>query len=89
MVDIKTYTIIFVVLFVFATLQVVVEMLGYLDEMYWGAVGAIAVLSVIKAVFVAGYYQHLRYEPRSVTYLVLGGLVAVMFLTAAAAFSIT
>jgi cytochrome c oxidase subunit 4 len=64
-------------------------MLGYLDEMYWGAVGAIAVLSVIKAVFVAGYYQHLRYEPRSVTYLVLGGLVAVMFLTAAASFSIT
>jgi cytochrome c oxidase subunit 4 len=89
MADIKTYTIIFVVLFAFATLQVVVEMLGYLDEMYWGAVGAIAVLSVIKAVFVAGYYQHLRYEPRSVTYLVLGGLVAVMFLTAAASFSIT
>jgi cytochrome c oxidase subunit 4 len=89
MADIKTYTIIFVVLFAFATLQVVVETLGYLDEMYWGAVGAIAVLSVIKAVFVAGYYQHLRYEPRSVTYLVLGGLVAVMFLTAAASFSIT
>ncbi len=89
MVDTKTYTIIFVVLFVFATLQVAVEMAGLLDEMYWTAVGAIAVLSVIKAVFVAGYYQHLRYEPRSVTYLVLGGLVAVMFLTAAAAFSIT
>lgn len=89
MVDTKTYTIIYVVLFVFATLQVAVEMMGYLDEMYWAAVGAIAVLSVIKAVFVAGYYQHLKFEPRSLTYLVLGGLVAVMFLTAAASFSIT
>jgi len=89
MVDTKTYTIIYVVLFVFATLQVAVEMMGYLDEMYWVAVGAIAVLSVIKAVFVAGYYQHLKFEPRSLTYLVLGGLVAVMFLTAAASFSIT
>jgi len=89
MVDTKTYTIIYVVLFVFATLQVAVEMTGLLDSSYWPAVGAIAVLSVIKAVFVAGYYQHLRYEPRSVTYLVLAGLVAVMFLTAAASFSIT
>jgi cytochrome c oxidase subunit 4 len=89
MVDTKTYTIIYVVLFVFATLQVAVEMTGLLDSAYWGAVGAIGVLSVIKAVFVAGYYQHLKFEPRSLTYLVLGGLVAVMFLTAAASFSIT
>ncbi|MDZ7687481.1 MAG: cytochrome C oxidase subunit IV family protein [Halobacteriales archaeon] len=89
MANTKLYTIIYVVLFVFATLQVAVEMTGYLDEMYWTAVGAIAVLSIIKAYFVAGYYQHLKFEPRSLTYLVLGGLVAVMFLTAAAAFSIT
>jgi len=85
----KLYTAIYVVLFAFASLQVAVETLGFLDEMYWAAVGAIAVLSVIKAVFVAAYYQHLKFEPRSVTYLVLGGLVAVMFLTAAASFSIT
>lgn len=85
----KLYTAIFVVLFVFATLQVAVEMLGFLEDAYWTAVGAIAVLSVIKAVFVAGYYQHLRFEPRSITYLVLAGLLAVMLLTAAASFSIT
>jgi cytochrome c oxidase subunit 4 len=87
--DTKLYTAIYVVLFVFATLQAGVEMLGYLDQMYWIALGAIAVLSVIKAYFVAAYYQHLKFEPRSVTYLVLGGLVAVLFLTAAASFSIT
>ena len=85
----KLYTAIYVVLFVFATLQVAVEMTGFLDSSYWPAVGAIAVLSVIKAYFVAAYYQHLKFEPRSVTYLVLGGLVAVMLLTAAASFSIT
>lgn len=87
--NLKLYTAIFGVLFVFATLQAGVEMLGFLDRMYWTALGAIAVLSVIKAYFVAAYYQHLKFEPRSVTYLVLGGLVAVMFLTAAASFSIT
>ncbi|MFP4175284.1 MAG: cytochrome C oxidase subunit IV family protein [Halobacteriales archaeon] len=87
--DAKLYTAIYVVLFVFATLQAGVEMMGFLDSMYWIALGAIAVLSVIKAYFVAAYYQHLKFEPRSVTYLVLGGLVAVLFLTAAAAFSIT
>ncbi|MFP4187925.1 MAG: cytochrome C oxidase subunit IV family protein [Halobacteriales archaeon] len=87
--DAKLYTAIYVVLFVFATLQAGVEMMGFLDSMYWIALGAIAVLSVIKAYFVAAYYQHLKFEPRSLTYLVLGGLVAVLFLTAAAAFSIT
>jgi len=87
--NLKLYTAIYVVLFVFATLQAAVEMVGFLDSAYWLAVGAIAVLSVIKALFVAGYYQHLKFEPRSLTYLVVAGLVAVMFLTAAASFSIT
>jgi len=85
----KLYTIIYVVLFVFATLQVAVEFMGVLESNYWLAFGAIMVLSAIKAVGVAAYYQHLRWEPRSVTYLVAGGLVVVLALTAAAAFSIT
>jgi cytochrome c oxidase subunit 4 len=39
-------------------------------------------------VLVAGYYQHLRWEPSSVTYLVGTALVVVLALTGAAAFSI-
>lgn len=88
MVSTKLYSAIFVVLFVFATIQVAVEMTGFLEAAYWMGFGVILVLSVIKAVLVAGYYQHLLFEPRSVSYLVLTGLGAALALTLAAAYSI-
>lgn len=82
----KLYTAIYVVLFVFATAQVVVEFAGL---SYQFAVALILLLSVIKAVLVAGYYQHLLFEPRSVTYVVLSGLLTALALTFAASYSIT
>ncbi|MDZ7702358.1 MAG: cytochrome C oxidase subunit IV family protein [Halobacteriales archaeon] len=85
----KLYAVIYAVLFVFATVQVVVESAGLVDSAYWLAFGIIIVLSLIKAVLVAGYYQHLRWEPRSITALIATGLVAALALTFAAAFSIT
>ena len=85
----RLYTIIYVVLFVFATLQVAVEEMGLLEDAYWVAFGLIIALSLVKAVVVAGYYQHLRMEPRSVTALVVSALVIALALTAAAAYSIT
>jgi cytochrome c oxidase subunit 4 len=90
MVSTRFYTAIYVVLFVFATLQVAVEEMGLVEgDTYWMAFGIIVVLSLIKALFVAGYYQHLRMEPRSVTALVASALVVALALTAAAAYSIT
>lgn len=86
--DWKGYTVIYVVLFAFATAQAVIEFTGLVDSAYWAAFGVIMVLSVVKAVGVAAYYQHLRWEPRSVTYLVLGGTIAALALTGAAAYSI-
>jgi len=44
--------------------------------------------AVVEAFGIAGYYQHLRFEPRSLTYLMLMALFGVMLLTFAAAFSI-
>ena len=85
----KLYTAIFGVLFVFATLQVGVEYAGLLESQYWTAFWIIIVLSAIKALFVAAYYQHLRWEPRAVSYLAVGGLIVATALTAAAAYSIT
>lgn len=82
----KLYAGIYVVLFVFATAQVAVEFMGMA---YWTAFGIILVLSFIKALMVAAYYQHLRWEPRSVTYVVLTGLFAALALTLAASYSIT
>jgi cytochrome c oxidase subunit 4 len=84
--DTKLYAGIYVVLFVMATAQVLVEFAGLT---YWTAFGIILVLSAVKAAVVAGWYQHLRYEPRSVTYLMGLGLLGALALTAAAAYSIT
>jgi len=84
----KLYTAIFVVLMVFSTTQALVEMTGLLDRAYWLAFAIILTLSTIKAVLVAGYFQHLRWEPRGVTYIALGGLFAALTLTTAAAYSI-
>ncbi|WP_435195974.1 cytochrome C oxidase subunit IV family protein [Natronomonas sp. EA1] len=82
------YTVIYVLLFVLATAQVAIE-LGFIERFYWPALWAIVALSAVKAVVVAGYYQHLRWEPRSITGVMLIGLLAALALTAAAAYSIT
>jgi cytochrome c oxidase subunit 4 len=81
----KLYTTIFVVLFVSATVQVLVEFAGL---SYWLAFGLIMVLSAVKALLVVAYFQHLRWEPRSLTYLVGIGLAAALALTLAASYSI-
>jgi len=85
----KLYTAIYVVLFVMATLQVGIEMAGYLESAYWIAFWVIMVLSFVKAVVVAGYYQHLVYEPRSITGVLIAGLIVALALALAASFSIT
>ncbi|ELZ81463.1 hypothetical protein C455_04701 [Haloferax larsenii JCM 13917] len=72
-------------MFVSATIQVLVEFAGLA---YWAAFGIIIVLSAAKAVLVAAYFQHLRWEPRSLTYLVGIGLVAALALTVAASYSL-
>ena len=86
MVSLKLYTIIYVVLFVFATVQVLVEFAGL---NYFTAATLIMILSFVKAGLVAGYYQHLRFEPRSITYLMGMGLAVVVALSVAATFSVT
>jgi len=79
----KLYAAIFGTLMVFSTAQALLEFSGILEEYYWIAVGIIMVLSTV-----AGWFQHLKYEPRSVTYLMAGSLVIVLALTAGAAYSI-
>jgi cytochrome c oxidase subunit 4 len=81
----KLYTAIYAVLFVSATVQVLVE---FADLAYWTAFGLIMVLSAAKALLVVAYFQHLRWEPRSLTYLVGIGLAAALALTLAASYSI-
>jgi len=89
MVSIKLYTVIYVLLFAGATTQVLIEESPIFHEAYWIAFGGIIVLSAIKALMVAGWYQHLRFEPRGLSYLMLSALAAALALTLAAAYSIT
>jgi len=84
----KTYTAIFVVLMGLSTTQAAMEFLGLLEEFYWPILTLILVLSSLKAMAVAGWYMHLRDEPRSVTYVALAGLICVIALTAGAGYSI-
>lgn len=88
MTSLRFYTGIFVALMVFSTTQALLEMTGILEDFYWIGLAAIMVLSSIKALLVAGYFQHLRSEPRAVSYLMLGSLIIVLALTAGAAYSI-
>jgi cytochrome c oxidase subunit 4 len=88
MVSLKTYTIIYATLFISATIQVLIESAGLLGTMYWIAFWTILILSLLKAILVAGWFQHLRYEPPSLSYLILIGLGAALALTLAASYSI-
>lgn len=89
MVSTKLYAGIFVILMVGSTTQAALEFTGLVSSQYWLALGVILVLSTIKALLVAGYFQHLRFEPRGLSYLMLTALAAALALTLAAAYSIT
>lgn len=82
----KLYLGAYVGLLVFATLQFVLESS---DLAYGIMLSGILVLSTIKAVMVVYYYQHLKWEPRIITYLYASALFAVLLLMAAASYSIT
>jgi cytochrome c oxidase subunit 4 len=95
----KKYTGIFVALMVLSTAQFALEVLNTGEVFgtevdlpftlaYWPAFGVILFVSSLKALAVAGWFMHLREEPRSVTYIAIAGLVGVLALTAGASFSI-
>lgn len=55
---------------------------------YWDAVSATIAAALVKTTLIAGYYQHLRFEPRAVTYIAGMGVLAVFLLAVAATYSI-
>jgi len=58
------------------------------DFSYWQAVGATLGAATVKSLLIVGYYQHLRWEPRSIKGIMAGALVLVMLLMGAASLSI-
>lgn len=85
MTSVRTYAVVYVLLLLLATSKYVAFELGL---SYWTMVGAILVAAFLKSTLIVGYFQHLKDEPRAVTYLVLSSLFAVFLLSIAASYSI-
>lgn len=83
--SIRFYGLIYVALVALATLKVVFQ--RTFD--YWTAVGGILVLASIKTLLIVAYYQHLRWERRSLTGLMALALALFVLLMVAASFSVT
>lgn len=87
MAEVRTYALIYVALLALGTGKFV---FFELDEVftYQMALTGTIVLAVTKSLLIAGFYQHLIEEPRSITYLMLTALFMVFLLTVAAGYSI-
>ncbi|MFC3958699.1 cytochrome C oxidase subunit IV family protein [Halovivax cerinus] len=83
--DIRKYTVIYVALLVLATAKVAFH---GLDLGYGMFVGIIGVLAVMKIGLIAGWFQHLIDEPRSISYMMATAFFMVLLLVAAAGYSI-
>lgn len=83
MADLRTYVLIYVALLLLGTGKFVFfEFDQYFT--YSMAMGGTILLAMTKTTLIAGFYQHLFEEPRSITYL-MGVAVFMVFLLAVAA----
>jgi len=85
MTSVRTYTIIYVILLALGTGKF---LFFTFDFPYAIAMGGTMVLAVVKSLLIAGYYQHLVDEPRSVSYVMLLAVFMVFLLVIAAGYSI-
>ncbi|WP_440764620.1 cytochrome C oxidase subunit IV family protein [Natronorubrum sp. DTA7] len=87
MADVRTYALIYVVLLALGTGKF---LFFELDQLFTEqmAIAGTVILAIVKSLLIAGYFQHLREEPRSITYLMLTAVFMVFLLTVAAGYSI-
>ena len=85
MTSVRTYTIIYVILLGLGTGKF---LFFTFDFPYAVAMGGTMILAVAKSLLIAGYYQHLVDEPRSVSYVMLLAVFMVFLLVIAAGYSI-
>ncbi|TYL35899.1 hypothetical protein CV102_25450 [Natronococcus pandeyae] len=87
MADVRTYTLIYVVLLVLGTGKFV---FFQFPEIFpeTVAIGGTIILAVIKSLLIAGFYQHLIDEPRAISYMMAVAVFMVFLLTIAAGYSI-
>lgn len=86
--SIKFYALIYVALAGLATLNFILFEFGEFftyEQAFAGTMGA----SVLKSALIVGYFQHLKWENRSLSYLMVTALGFALLLMAAATYSIT
>ncbi|GAB6878983.1 hypothetical protein JCM17823_12570 [Halorubrum gandharaense] len=86
--SVKLYTAIYVALVLLALSKFVFFEFDQFFS-YSQAFAGTMVSAALKSVLIVGYYQHLRWENKSLTYLMLLALALAMLLMAAATYSIT
>ncbi|WP_408957602.1 cytochrome C oxidase subunit IV family protein [Natrinema sp. 74] len=87
MASLRTYGLIYVALILLATGKFVFFHFEGIFN-YEMAVAGTLLIAVTKTSLIAGYFQHLKDEPRSITYLMLTAVFMVFLLTLAAGYSI-
>lgn len=85
--SIKLYALIYVALIALAASKFV--FFNYEFFTYWQAFGATMTAAALKTTLIAGYYQHLRWENRSLSGVMALALVLAVLLMAAASYSIS
>jgi cytochrome c oxidase subunit 4 len=76
----RPYVLVFLILFVVTLVELSVYSIG-LPRLE--TIAILVILATIKASLVVAYYMHLRYEPRWIALIPLGGLALVAVLVAA------
>ncbi|QWC20051.1 cytochrome C oxidase subunit IV family protein [Halorubrum sp. 2020YC2] len=87
--SVKLYTAIYVALLAAATLNFLLFESAFVEFTYAQAVGGTLLIATVKTLLIVAYFQHLRWENRSLTYLMGLALALTMLLMAAATYSIS
>lgn len=86
MTSLRAYAAIYVLLMALAISKFAFFEVEFLT--YQQAIAATMAAAAIKIGLIAGYFQHLREEPRPITYVMATGLLMVLLLAGAATFSV-
>ena len=87
--SVKLYSTIYVALLVAATLNFALFETSFIEFTYTQAIIGTLVIASVKTLLIVAYFQHLRWENRSLTYVMGLALALTMLLMAAATYSIS
>ncbi|ELZ53326.1 MULTISPECIES: cytochrome C oxidase subunit IV family protein [Halorubrum] len=87
--SVKLYSAIYVALLVAATLNFLLFESSFVEFTYAQAIIGTLVIATVKTLLIVAYFMHLRWENRSLTYLMGMALALTMLLMAAATYSIS